>query len=288
MSRVIVLQGPPASGKSTWRKSFIADNRTWGYVNADELRLANPDASEEFIRNRMYSNAHEYFQNGVSFIVDNTNLNPKTVARWRNLAAHYNYDFEIKQFLDVTLSDCIRRDSMRPNPVGKSVIWKMYIDAGLEPYRGVKLKLPAIIIDLDGTLCDTSNRQHFVLNKPKDWKSFFAGIPDDKPNSPVAYLYQMAVSIAIGPSILFVSGRDSKYRKVTEDWLARHDFAGYDLLLMRNFDDRRDDSIVKQEIYTKYIAPYYDVKFVVDDRNRVVNMWRSIGVPCFQCAEGDF
>ena len=29
-------------------------------------------------------------------------------------------------------------------------------------------------------------------------------------------------------------------------------------------------------------------KFVVEDRDQVVKMWRSLGLTCFQCAKGDF
>lgn len=282
MSKLILLQGPPASGKSTWRKEYISNNPEWNYVNADELRLAHPNERESSIQEMMHSNARVYFTCGISFIVDNTNLNPYTVERWKNLAAHYKYEFEIKQFFDVDYLECVRRDSFRTNPVGKSVIWRMYIDAGLIPSQ---TKKGAVIIDLDGTLCDTSKRQHYVLNKPKNWKAFFDGISEDVPNSHVEFLYKQL--IYSGVDILFVSGRDEKYRKVTEEWLYRYNFY-FDLLLMRGFNDRRDDTVVKAEIYDKYIAPYYNVKFAVDDRDRVVKMWRDKGIPCFQCNYGDF
>ncbi len=45
---------------------------------------------------------------------------------------------------------------------------------------------------------------------------------------------------------------------------------------------------MKREIYAKYIAPHYDVTFVVDDRKSVVDMWRSCGLVTLQCAEGNF
>jgi len=32
----------------------------------------------------------------------------------------------------------------------------------------------------------------------------------------------------------------------------------------------------------------HDVFLVVDDRNKVVDMWRSLNLPVFQVAEGDF
>jgi hypothetical protein len=57
---------------------------------------------------------------------------------------------------------------------------------------------------------------------------------------------------------------------------------------MRKYGDFRQDSIVKREIYERFIAPDYDILCVLDDRNSVVSMWREIGLTCLQVAEGDF
>lgn len=58
--------------------------------------------------------------------------------------------------------------------------------------------------------------------------------------------------------------------------------------ILRGFNDYRDDPIIKQEIYETYIKPYTDVDYVFDDRDRVVKMWRDIGLRCLQVQEGDF
>jgi hypothetical protein len=57
---------------------------------------------------------------------------------------------------------------------------------------------------------------------------------------------------------------------------------------MREAGDSRKDSIVKQELYERHIKPSYDVFVVLDDRNQVVDMWRSLGLVCLQVAPGDF
>lgn len=44
------------------------------------------------------------------------------------------------------------------------------------------MKQKAIIVDLDGTLCNAEHRKHYVEAKKKDWKSFYNGIAQDKPN----------------------------------------------------------------------------------------------------------
>jgi hypothetical protein len=59
-------------------------------------------------------------------------------------------------------------------------------------------------------------------------------------------------------------------------------------LFMRKQHDNRADWIVKKELFVDEISNIYDVKFVLDDRQQVVDMWRSLGLTCFQVAEGNF
>lgn len=145
------------------------------------------------------------------------------------------------------------------------------------------MKRKAIIVDLDGTLCNANHRKHFVESEKKDWKSFYKGISDDKINE----WCNEIISKMTGYTIIFVSGRPDDYRKETEDWLCSHLY-GHCPLLMRESGDFRKDSVVKEEIYWKKIEPNYDVLFCIDDRKQVVDMWRSIGLTCLQCAEGNF
>ena len=47
---------------------------------------------------------------------------------------------------------------------------------------------------------------------------------------------------------------------------------------MRPAHDQRKDHVVKQEMFDRGIRPYFDVRFVVDDRPSVVEMWRANGL----------
>jgi hypothetical protein len=58
--------------------------------------------------------------------------------------------------------------------------------------------------------------------------------------------------------------------------------------MMRKQGDFRRDSIVKKEIYDNDIKGKFDVEFVLDDRQQVVDMWREIGLKCLQVAPGNF
>lgn len=144
--------------------------------------------------------------------------------------------------------------------------------------------IKSVIVDLDGTLCNTDHRQHFMKQTPKDWKSFYANLSKDKPNKwCLDLIYQLHPEY----TIIFVSGRPSELWQETMFWL--NDFITFNYeLFMRPSGDFRKDSIVKIELYNNSIKPKYDVQFCIDDRKQVVDAWREIGLTCLQCAEGNF
>lgn len=59
-------------------------------------------------------------------------------------------------------------------------------------------------------------------------------------------------------------------------------------LCMRASLDYRKDFEVKKEIFENKIRDFFQVLFVVDDRQQVVDMWRNLGLVCLQCDYGDF
>ena len=146
-------------------------------------------------------------------------------------------------------------------------------------------KHKAIIVDLDGTLCDVEHRVHHVKSKPKKWGAFNQAMDQDKP-----YFWCIELIAAMKArdyKIYFVTGRDENFRKMTTKWLSRHN-VHYDELHMRRDQDFREDSEVKEEIYVHKIEKNSQVLFVVDDRKSVVERWRKLGLTCLQCAPGDF
>ena len=147
------------------------------------------------------------------------------------------------------------------------------------------MKKKAIIVDLDGTLSDSSHRQHFMTQKKKDWDAFYNALSDDPPNKWCLELSDNFYNS--GYSIVLVTGRPSNYIDKTEVWLDLNQVS-YERLIMRTEGDYRPDYIIKQEIYEKHIKNEFDVLFAVDDRKQVVDMWRKNGITCLQCAEGDF
>ena len=143
-----------------------------------------------------------------------------------------------------------------------------------------------IIFDIDGTLADLNGCEQFLHNGQKDWKNFNANMDKDLPNTPVVELYRTLYESGRYELIL-VSGRQERFRKVTQTWLVWHQIP-FDTLLMRRNDDFRHDAEVKQEILQSLQAQGKEILLTVDDRQSVVDMWRDNGITCLQCTKGDY
>lgn len=149
------------------------------------------------------------------------------------------------------------------------------------PYRPHVEGLPfAVVADMDGTLVLVGDRNPYAADE----------CAVDKPNLPVIGVF--LTQEHMGDHLIVVSAREEKYRPQTLAQLAEHvgEVGGEGpvaQLYMRATGDNRPDAEVKREIYEKILAEY-NVRFVLDDRTRVVEMLRDMGLPVFQVAFGDF
>lgn len=146
---------------------------------------------------------------------------------------------------------------------------------------------PAVIFDIDGTLANCNHRRHFVdgTDGAKDFDAFYDAIEHDTINDKI---HQMCNMYFMNDwHIIICTGRPEKYRAITEQWLSSHGVF-YKELMMRHDERRFDpDYLVKQDMLNE-IRKVRDVHFACDDRNQVVEMWRSNGVLCLQCDDGLF
>ena len=140
-----------------------------------------------------------------------------------------------------------------------------------------------VIFDIDGTLADISERIHHIKKKPKNWNAFNEGMAKDKAIHSMVRLCN--ILFASGLHIILCSGRNERNRPETVEWLSRQGI-NYHELLLRKDEDYRPDAVVKQELIQSLDKS--KILFVVEDRSRVVEMWRSEGLICLQCAPGEF
>jgi hypothetical protein len=143
-----------------------------------------------------------------------------------------------------------------------------------------------VVFDLDGTLANIEHRLDYVRSKPKNWKAFDAGIPNDAVNEPVAEVFD---TLVMGDhTVILASGRSERSRQATEDWLRKNSFGSYKKLYMRKADDYRCDSIVKDEIIDDIVADYGKLPDMwFDDRPRVVKAVRARGIFVFDVYQGE-
>lgn len=146
------------------------------------------------------------------------------------------------------------------------------------------MSVSAVIFDIDGTLADVTHRREHLLSKPKDWKSWNAKAPHDTPKPSIVRLLK---TLSADSKIIITTGREDQFKETTKHWLWQHGIH-HDLMLMRKTKDYRADDVIKAEMFDKIMYHGYMPWLVIDDRDRVVAMWREKGLTCLQCAPGDF
>ena len=177
-----------------------------------------------------------------------------------------------------------------------------------------------IICDIDGTIADCSHRVPLI----PDWDAFNGLMAEDEPILPVVNLILRA---AIPPAteavmsaypflcnpprrLAFLTGRPERYRPVTARWLLDHcnlaEHDDYDLIMRpdENYDSDVDlkpyllgmstepggvlhDWAVRHELELDEDFMKSQAIFI-DDRDRVVAMWRGKGYTCLQPQEGAY
>ena len=298
MFRLIATRGLPASGKTTFARRLQPGVVR---VNRDDLRRMMHGErlftqwAEGQVTKVQRAQVEALLAARVSVCVDDTNLRSRTLRDWAELAQQYGAAFEVHDFTDVPLEECLRRDAARPEAdrVGEAAIRRLHerylADRALPlPVPAVRTGGPAavheadaeraaiVLVDIDGTVALNVSRSPYDMTR----------VGEDVPNE--AVIAAVRAMHAAGHGVIFCSGRDASARADTEAWLARHVKVPYLALHMRAIGDQRKDAIVKQEIYEREIRDRYRVVGVFDDRMQVVRMWRSLGLTVFQVAEGDF
>jgi len=289
-SKILILVGIPASGKSTWAKEFISENENWVRVNRDDFRMMLKDSQicdnkvESIINDLEFSAIENSLYRKMNVIVDNTNLRPKYIKSFIN-KFKYRAEIDFKLF-DISINKAIVRNSERDNSVNNEVIIKMYeryknlvnsfnftpvTTSGRRPNIIPKFECEldnAVIFDFDQTLSLISERGPF------DWDR----VGEDEPN--LIVIEHVDFHRSKGRKIILVSGRDESSRFESERWLESNGIY-FDFFFMRQKYDFRGDNIIKREIYEQKIMEQYNVLCVYDDRLRVLEMWNQLGLFTF-------
>lgn len=298
MSKIILCQGIQGSGKSTWAKAWAAEcpeDRV--RLNYDDIRnMLGPywvPSREPMLKTIEAAFLDEAIKNKYDIVIDNMNLNPKTIARYEKWAKDNNYEIE-KVLFDTPVEECIRRDKERPNPIGEVVIkrtWNTYrnfiIQESIKKMKEKELKqdpnLPhCILVDMDATLfLNTNGRPFYGDNlEPTD-------ILKDEPipaTIEIVKNYQATGKLVIG-----LSGReDTKGIRACTIKQCENVGIHLDMLILRPIGSRKRGDQSKKELFEENIKDKYYVDFVLDDSTKVVKMYRDLGLTCLQPNDGKF
>jgi len=302
VTKIILTRGLPGSGKSTWAESYAKIAKNTAIVERDALRLqlfgvywTGVQEDEERVTRLQDKLVRSYLAEGTSVVISDTHLPDRSVKKWLKLGAEVGVPVEVQDFRHVPLAQVLRQNGNRPT--GKYVAPQIIEDRyerfikgrnldkvveytpstqnkHFEPYVQPAYQpvyLSAVIFDIDGTLAVMGDRSPY--DGEKVWM--------DSLNRDVSAALDAHWSF--GSKVIIVSGRDEIYRDVTEKWLADNGVQ-YDELYMRPTEEgqKREDSIIKYELFNKYIRPKdYRILGVYDDRHRVLRMWRELGLTTF-------
>lgn len=299
-AKLIITRGYPGSGKSTAAREWVAENSDERVrVNRDDLRwnLYGTYAGlswgqETTVTAAQRAAVSALLREGKHVIVDDTNLRLRFARQWHDLAVDLGATFEVWD-IHTTPEQCKARDAERDRQVGAAVIdslaqkfpqpWPAVLPSDRRESAAAPAKyapaspiLPrCYLVDIDGTVAHINGRSPYDMTL----------VHTDLPNTAVINLVRR---ISDHARIVFMSGRSEDAREATEKWLAEHYGGPYDGLYMRATGDNRKDSIVKAELFDTHIRDFWNVLGVFDDRDQVVSMWRSMGLACFQVADGNF
>jgi phosphoglycolate phosphatase-like HAD superfamily hydrolase len=142
-------------------------------------------------------------------------------------------------------------------------------------------RLPVIICDVDGTLCDVRSIRHYV-ERPGDAERFranfalFHSSSEDCPAFPAVLKLVKDLERA-GYGVVIVTAREARWVEVTERWLDRQGIRRVELIT-RPALDYRSDAVVKAEICAD-IQRRYAPRLAIDDRDDILAVWTAAAIP---------
>ena len=303
--KLILCRGIQGSGKSTWAKAWVAEDPEHRIrINNDDIRnMLGPywvPSREGVVTHTKLQTTQYAMKMGYDIVVDNMNLNPKEVKYWENVIdAHnniktsninpdwvqYEYEIEFKDFF-IPLEECIRRDAMRPNPIGEKVIrdtWRKYKHfiqtTGVERYVNNLVKPTdkpwCVVVDMDSTLCfNTTKRPWFGEGAAE-------GMKNDVENYGVC---ETVWALAQEYPIIVATGRDTSQAEVTKEWLEKHRISPTEYYFRTEGDYRKGVEVKREQI--EKIMEKYDILVIFEDCEPIVQMYRDMGLTVLQPNKG--
>ena len=295
MPKIFILRGLPASGKSTLARKIVDANPTHtARFNWDDIRnMMGPYWIPERENTKVLYALRDAFINNMmsnqwDIVIDNMNLNPKELEHYNKIVSEYNSNHTDKYEIEVTtlftpVEECVRRDALRSNPIGESVIrsiWQRYRNfLCTEENKEIVSKLKpatnlpkAVIFDADSTLCfNISGRPYYGTAQ---------GLLDDVPN--VNAIIAAQVYHSGGIKVLLVTGREGtdEIKEATQKWMENNQVP-IDEYYFRPVNNRESGDKIKAQIISG-ISNKYNIIGIYEDSSKIVKSLREMGYTVFQ------
>lgn len=281
-----IMRGASGSGKTTLAKTLPGVRISRDYTRAELTGRTDKFVGGNTFESRVTKIERDRVRAALvarrDVVVDDTNLTLKFAREWANMANDYGAEFKVID-LKVDLDTLLSRSDIPAEVVTrqfKRACWGEVVADADHPFVDwsplrFDPDLPTIVTcDLDGTLSILPDG--YSPYDPHHYRH------DGHNPSVGAVLNQFPDA-----TIHFLSGRDESGRVDTEYWLGLWGYSS-DNLHMRKAGDKRRDDTVKVEMVNEHIRGKYNIVFHLDDRQRVVDALRAIGITVFQVAPGDF
>lgn len=304
IKKLILTRGIPGSGKSTWAKFWVSEDPEHRIrFNWDDMRnMMGPywvPSREPINKHILWAavNSAAYNDRPYDIVIDNMNLNPKDWKQYEDWILNYNnslnseetntqYVLEFKDFF-TPIEECVKRDSMRINPIGEKTIREIYNKyrhfiqtTNVEKYVNNLIKPDpnkpyCVVIDMDSTTC-------FNINK-RPWygKGAAEEMINDIENPGVCDIIRTLESQY---PIIVATGRDTSQAEVTEQWLNQHNIHPTECYYRKYNDFRKGPEIKKEQI--EKIMEKYNILVIFEDCEPIVKMYRDLGLTVLQPNKG--
>jgi hypothetical protein len=133
-----------------------------------------------------------------------------------------------------------------------------------------------VVLDFDGTLCNTDP----IIHLWGDWDAFHAAAFDCPARLGVVELARRLQTVC---RVIVVTGKPEKYRAKMLNWLSVQGIIP-DALLMRPMGNDMSDAQLKPQLVIEYQGNLINILCAIEDRDKMVDAWRALGVTCLQAA----
>lgn len=289
MSKLIVLQGLPGSGKTTKAFDMMLENPS---LERRSIKTALQHVlfpTEKMIQKGIelfYKKLEIALQCHQDILIDDVNLHSWHINAYQALAKKYEYDFQLIK-LETSVDECYGRIIKRHQTNPK--LFPLISHEDLEQ-MAKKLNLETeedkefVVYGLEDCIADTMERRFFSIEGGsfKQEKYYSEGLIhlDEIRHNVLLQIYN---DIDTGYRIIIVTKRPEYLRRETEEWLKEHNVP-YESLIMKSVLIMSPEHIWKYNV----VKNTFDInlcKKIVDDNQDVLIKFETHGIEAVHCGE---